>query len=200
MRDLQCATLELDEAWSFVGKKQKRVKHDDPASWAILYMDRDRREPEGDISYLVGKRRRRRRAFLADLRMRVVNRPQIRPTATGRTSSRRPRLRRWTSTTPDREGLRDNARKRGGAPLLAGPHRGHREDRHPGRSGPIEDLDQLRRAQEPGPSNEMRRLTRFTNGLRRRSRITGPPFAPCGPVQSVPRRRDLRTTPAMASG
>ena len=79
MRDLQCSTLELDEAWSYVAKKNKRVKAGDPVEFGDSYtwiaLDANRK---AIVSYRVGKRGRGdARAFLADLRMRVVNRPQI---------------------------------------------------------------------------------------------------------------------------
>lgn len=79
MRDLQCSTLELDEAWSFIGKKNKRVKAGDPVEFGDCYtwiaLDANRK---AIVSYHVGKRGRRdASAFLADLRLRVVNRPQI---------------------------------------------------------------------------------------------------------------------------
>ena len=38
MRDLQCARLELDETWSFVGKKQKNLQDGDPAESGDTYL------------------------------------------------------------------------------------------------------------------------------------------------------------------
>lgn len=79
MRDLQCSTLEMDEAWSYVAKKNKRVKAGDPVEFGDSYtwiaLDANRK---AIVSYRVGKRSAPdARAFLADLRKRVVNRPQI---------------------------------------------------------------------------------------------------------------------------
>jgi IS1 family transposase len=79
MRDLQCSTLELDEAWSFVQKKQKRTTATDPAEYGDSYtwiaIDANRK---AIVSYRVGKRSAvDARAFLADLRKRVVSRPQL---------------------------------------------------------------------------------------------------------------------------
>lgn len=79
MRDLQCARLELDETWSFVGKKQGNVQDGDLAEYgdAYLWLALDV-HTRLIISYLVGKRTAERaRAFVADVRGRVVNRPQI---------------------------------------------------------------------------------------------------------------------------
>ena len=79
IRDLQCALLELDETWSFVGKKQKNVQDHDPPevgdAYVWLALDVHTRLI---ISYLVGKRTAEcAQAFVADVRGRVVNRPQI---------------------------------------------------------------------------------------------------------------------------
>ena len=79
MRDLQCALLELDETWSFVGKKQKNVQDHDPPEVgdAYLWLALDV-HTKLIISYLVGKRTAESaQAFVADVRGRVVNRPQI---------------------------------------------------------------------------------------------------------------------------
>ena len=79
MRDLQCVRLELDETWSFAGKKQKNVQDHDPpeAGDAYLWLALDV-HTKLIISYLVGKRTAESaQAFLADVRNRVINRPQI---------------------------------------------------------------------------------------------------------------------------
>ncbi len=79
MRDLQVACLQLDETWSFVNTKQKhlqdhnRPEHGDCYLWLALDADR-----KAIISYRVGKRAAEDATrFVADLRGRVVNRPQI---------------------------------------------------------------------------------------------------------------------------
>ncbi len=79
MRDLECSTLEMDEAWSYVAKKNKRVQPDDPAEFGDSYtwiaLDANRK---AIVSYRVGKRSAAdARAFVADVRKRVVTRPQI---------------------------------------------------------------------------------------------------------------------------
>jgi len=79
MVDVQCSALELDEAWSFIAKKRKNVKADDPAEYGDCYLwvglDANRK---AIVSYRTGKRTTLdARAFLADLRARVLNRPQI---------------------------------------------------------------------------------------------------------------------------
>lgn len=79
MRDLQVSCLQLDETWSFVNTKQKNlqdhnpVEHGDCYLWIALDADR-----KAIISYRVGKRAAEdANRFVADLRGRVVNRPQI---------------------------------------------------------------------------------------------------------------------------
>ena len=71
--------IEVDEAWSFVMKKQKRVLRSDPPEYGDQYsyiaMDADRK---AIISYLVGKRTTDTTvSFALDLRGRVLGHPQI---------------------------------------------------------------------------------------------------------------------------
>lgn len=79
MRFVQVNRLELDELWSYVGKKQKRLKQTDPAGlgdqYVFIGIDATRKTI---ISYRVGKRDgENTNAFLADLRQRIVNSPEI---------------------------------------------------------------------------------------------------------------------------
>ena len=79
MRNLNVGILELDEAWSFIGKKQKRVKFNDPRELGDAYvwigMDAIHK---AIVSYVVGKRTADNAQLLAaDLRARILNRPQI---------------------------------------------------------------------------------------------------------------------------
>lgn len=79
MRGLNVAVLEADEIWSFIGKKEKRVTEEDDPSKGDCYtwiaMDATRK---AIISYRVGKRDdKHARAFIADLRLRILNRPQL---------------------------------------------------------------------------------------------------------------------------
>ena len=79
MRDLQPACLELDETWSFVRKKQQNRQEDDPPevgdSYLWLALDVDRK---AIVSYRVGQRTSEdAKHFVADVRGRVLNRPQI---------------------------------------------------------------------------------------------------------------------------
>lgn len=79
MRDLQVACLQLDETWSFVNTKQKNLQDHSPAehgdSYLWLALDADRK---AIISYRIGKRTAEdANLFVADLRGRVLNRPQI---------------------------------------------------------------------------------------------------------------------------
>ena len=79
MRNLQVGFVEIDETWSFVRKKQQNLQDQDPAEYgdAYLWLALDA-QTKLIISYLVGKRTgESAHALLADLRGRVVNRPQI---------------------------------------------------------------------------------------------------------------------------
>ena len=84
IRNLQVNLLQLDEAWSFVGCKQKRVKNRKRTEiaaevlgdqYAFIGMDATRK---AIISYSIGKRDGETTdEFAMDLRQRIVNRPQI---------------------------------------------------------------------------------------------------------------------------
>jgi IS1 family transposase len=79
MRDLNVGVIELDEQWSFIQKKQKRVTADDAAErgdvWVFIALDATNKAV---LSYVVGKRTAENTFALAtDLRARIVNRPQI---------------------------------------------------------------------------------------------------------------------------
>lgn len=79
MRDLQVAQLELDETWSFVGKKQHNLQDGDPVEFGdiFLWIGLDVRT-KLIVSYLAAKRDgESAQAFVADVRARVINRPQI---------------------------------------------------------------------------------------------------------------------------
>lgn len=79
MRGLQVPRIELDEAWSFVGKKQRRVKPGDPADIGDQYVFLALAgSAKAIVSYRVGKRNSENtRAFLNDLRERVLGAPEI---------------------------------------------------------------------------------------------------------------------------
>ena len=79
MRDLRCDVLELDEAWSFVFKKQGHLAEDDPAEYGDAYtwiaIDADTKLVP---CFRVDKRSTAAaHAFAAELRARVVGKPQI---------------------------------------------------------------------------------------------------------------------------
>lgn len=79
MRNLNVNTIEADEIWSFISKKQKRVGETDNPEfgdcYAYIAMDASRK---AIISYEMGKRTNATTfAFARDLRARVLNRPQI---------------------------------------------------------------------------------------------------------------------------
>jgi IS1 family transposase len=79
MRDLQVNDIQLDEQWSFVGKKKKRVTMADPEEFGdnYLYIALASQE-KAVLSYLLGKRNEENtRIFLCDLRSRIRNRPQV---------------------------------------------------------------------------------------------------------------------------
>ena len=79
MRGLQVSCLEIDETWSFVRKKQQHVQEDDPPEVGDAYVWLAiEAHTKLIISYLVGKRTAERaQAFMADVRGRILNRPQI---------------------------------------------------------------------------------------------------------------------------
>jgi transposase-like protein/IS1 family transposase len=73
MRNLKCKHIQADEIWSFVAKKDRNVKVDDPEeygnAWVFVAMDA---ETKLIPSYAVGKRNRENTyAFLSDLRDRM---------------------------------------------------------------------------------------------------------------------------------
>ena len=79
MHDVQASTIELDEQWAFIGKKQKRVKQDDASElgdvWLFCALAANQK---AIVSYVVGKRTSENAHALAcDLRARILNRPQI---------------------------------------------------------------------------------------------------------------------------
>ncbi len=79
MRDLPSQIIQLDELWSFVGKKQKRLKPTDPADlddcYVFVAMDSIHK---AILSHLVGKRDNDTAdELMADLRSRVLGSPII---------------------------------------------------------------------------------------------------------------------------
>jgi IS1 family transposase len=78
-RGLNVNLLELDEVWGYIGKKQKRLTRDDPAdlgdTYTFIGLDATRK---AIISYRTGKRTGDNTIeFAADLRARILGRPQI---------------------------------------------------------------------------------------------------------------------------
>lgn len=79
MRDVYVNRCELDEIWSYVGKKQKQLKETDNADkgdqYVFIAMDAT---SKGILSYRVGKRTGNNAvALLRDLRDRLANVPEI---------------------------------------------------------------------------------------------------------------------------
>ena len=80
MRDLRCENLQVDEIWSFVGKKQARLRPGENRQrlgdmWTFVAIDRDTKLVP---TYRVGKRTGAdARAFMADLSARLMNRVQL---------------------------------------------------------------------------------------------------------------------------
>jgi hypothetical protein len=81
MRGLHVSRIELDEAWSFVAKKQRHLKSGDSADFGDQYVFLALAgNGKTIISYRVGKRSGENcRAFLADLRARVLARLRYPP-------------------------------------------------------------------------------------------------------------------------
>jgi len=79
MRDLHVPIIEMDELWSFVGKKQKRLTANDGLDKGDQYVFVGLAALEkAIISYRVGKRDgATTREFVSDLRSRVLGSPQI---------------------------------------------------------------------------------------------------------------------------
>jgi IS1 family transposase len=79
VHSLQVARLELDEAWSFVGKKQRKCTPADGIKKGDQYIFLGMSSSsKAIISYQVGKRNDdNTRAFLWDLRERIINAPEI---------------------------------------------------------------------------------------------------------------------------
>jgi IS1 family transposase len=80
MRNLPCQRIQVDEIWSYVGKKQTHLKRTDDRTrlghqWTFVALDPDTKLIP---SYRVGKRRRENAvAFMGDLSERLTNRVQI---------------------------------------------------------------------------------------------------------------------------
>ena len=79
MRDLRVNRIELDEAWSYVGKKQRKVTPEDGAGLGDQYVFLALADSaKAIISYCIGKRdAENTRTFVADLRARVLGAPEI---------------------------------------------------------------------------------------------------------------------------
>lgn len=79
MRDLRVNRLELDEAWSFVGKKQRLTTPEDVAVKGDQYIFLAvASSAKAIVSYCIGKRTEdTTEAFCADLRERVIGAPEI---------------------------------------------------------------------------------------------------------------------------
>jgi IS1 family transposase len=78
-RGLQINVLEVDEIWSFIGKKQGHLKEGDSGelgdSYTYTALDANRK---AIVSFVVGRRTdETTAAFCDDLRARILNRPQI---------------------------------------------------------------------------------------------------------------------------
>src|SRR5690242_8953392 len=79
MRDLSCQRIQVDEIWSYVRKKQARLRPGESVRagdfWTFVAIDPDTKLVP---SYRVGKRTRDNAiAFMADLSDRLTNRVQI---------------------------------------------------------------------------------------------------------------------------
>ncbi|WP_437624907.1 IS1 family transposase [Sorangium sp. So ce1151] len=79
VRDVDCRTVQVDEIWSYVQKKQARVQPGDSPEVGEAYVFVGMASASKlVISYRVGKRdEENTRAFIADLRARLVTVPQL---------------------------------------------------------------------------------------------------------------------------
>jgi IS1 family transposase len=79
VRDVDVREIQMDEIWSYVQKKQRRVQPSDPAEWgdAWTYVALAR-VSKLVLAYRVGKRDdATTQAFIADMRARLVSVPQL---------------------------------------------------------------------------------------------------------------------------
>jgi IS1 family transposase len=79
MRNLYVSRCELDEAWSYIGKKRAHLKDTDPPEFGdqYVFIGLDATS-KGIISYRVGKRTSQNtHLFVQDLRDRIANEPEI---------------------------------------------------------------------------------------------------------------------------
>lgn len=77
-RNINVPLIELDEVWSFIGKKQKRLTAEDAEKGDCYIFTALDAIHKSILAYRVGKRDKENTvAFAADLRRRVLNRPQI---------------------------------------------------------------------------------------------------------------------------
>ena len=80
MHNFSCGRIQVDEIWSYVGKKQARLTREDDRDrlgdmWTFVALDSDTKLVP---SYLVGKRNRQNAAaFMVDLSERLTNRVQL---------------------------------------------------------------------------------------------------------------------------
>jgi IS1 family transposase len=79
VHSLQVPRIEMDEAWSYVGKKRRNVKKEDSADvgdqWVFVGMSASTKVI---INYMVGKRDKETvNSFVMGLRERVINAPEI---------------------------------------------------------------------------------------------------------------------------
>lgn len=79
MRDLHCDVLELDEAWSFVGKKEGHLAPHDPEEWGDQYtwIALDARTKLVPVHLVAKRTAAAAHTFAAELRARVLGAPQI---------------------------------------------------------------------------------------------------------------------------
>lgn len=78
MHSLRVGRLELDEAWSYVGKKQRRVKPGEADTGDFYVFTALASTAKAIVSYRVGRRdKETTREFLVDLRERVLGKPEI---------------------------------------------------------------------------------------------------------------------------
>lgn len=79
MRELHCDVLELDEVWSFVGKKEGHLRDDDPAEYgdAYTWVAIDARTKLVPVHRVDKRTTEAAHAFATELRGRVIGAPQI---------------------------------------------------------------------------------------------------------------------------